>query len=110
MAHLRWHTSDGTPQIAHLRWHTSDGTPQNYFTLLFKYSVVRDLCPPGTLRCVTSYFGKGLIYVVAEAGRRLILRTLISQTLVSADGARRFCTRLYKTETPKCAAVCDLDL
>ena len=24
MAHLRWHTSDGTPQMAHLRWHTSD--------------------------------------------------------------------------------------
>jgi len=28
MAHLRWHTSEGTPQMAHLIWHTSDGTPQ----------------------------------------------------------------------------------
>jgi len=24
MAHLRWHTSDGIPQMAHLRWHTSE--------------------------------------------------------------------------------------
>jgi len=24
MAHFRWHTSDGTPQMAHLRWHTSE--------------------------------------------------------------------------------------
>jgi len=28
MAHHRWHTSDGTPQMAHLRWYTTDGTPQ----------------------------------------------------------------------------------
>jgi len=28
MTHLRWHTSDDTPQMTHLRWHTSDGTPQ----------------------------------------------------------------------------------
>ena len=26
------------------------------------------------------------------------------------DGVHRFCTRLYKTETPKSTAVCDLDL
>ena len=48
----------------------------------FKYCTVRDLCPPGILRCMTSYFGRCLIYAVAEAGTCPILRTLISHTSI----------------------------
>jgi len=60
MAHLRWHTSDGTPQKEHLRWHTSeghtsDGTPQT--VLLLNIHVFWDVTPcrlvNGAFFCVT---------------------------------------------------------
>jgi len=43
MAHLSWHTSDGTSQMAHLSWHTSDGTPQNSEFFLSQYKILNPI-------------------------------------------------------------------
>jgi hypothetical protein len=78
--------------------------------LFFKCCTVRDLCPPGILHSITSYFGKGVIYAVAKTGTCPILRTLISQTLVFVDGIHRLCTQLLQNWDSKMCCACDLDL
>ena len=54
--HLRWHTSDGTPQMAHLRWHTSESicVYSDHFAALHGYQVILHVLGADLCSCISS--------------------------------------------------------